>query len=584
MNAWHQHTTHTAAATQSTEPQDTIGTEFGRLWLGFMTARVTLGAVFVVLQTAIYLFSASPNQTPLIICLIYLALALAVRLVSQPQQFSNRLDGHWLRTVGVDVITFAALQLFNAGGINYTPLLALPVLMASVLGSMLLAMGAAAGVTLLLFAYAAWLSLLAPSDSSTYFLQAALTGAGCFSISLITSQLARRLANVERQAQHNQLAAEVQRQVNALVIESLSDAVLVTDARGQLRSTNPAARLLLGGQSHPKDMETSLSAHDGWQALAQVITTCFASGQTQQSDISIAHPGQGVRNLRVRTQLTTPLEGSTQVLCVVFMQDQREIQARIRAEKLASMGRMSAAVAHEIRNPLAAISQANALLAEDLHEPTQLRLTSMVAQNALRLEKIVRDVLHLAHAGTPAPGDSAPTLDLTDTVRRVCRDWRNQNALTDGLLHVRLPEETALVVFDAEHLRRVLFNLLDNAMRYARATTGGIQVSVDVSRASAPASLAKICVWSHGEVLEAAVEQHLFEPFFSSESRSSGLGLYICRELCASHGASIAYERSNRQVGLASVMGNAFVLILKTSGPSLVPATNQPKPLPYANT
>ena len=582
MKGWLQRAEQTDPPAPGDTSEPKMGSEFERLWLGFMTARVTLGAVFVLLQTAIYLFSPSPNETPLLICLVYLMLALAVRLVGQPQQFSHRLDGHWLRTVGVDVLTFASLQLFQAGGINYTPLLALPVLMASVLGSMLLALGAAAGVTLLLFAYAAWLSLLTPIESNTYFLQAALTGAGCFAISLITSQLARRLASVERQAQHNQLAAEVQRQVNALVIESLSDAVLVADASGRLRSTNPAARLLLGGQSQAKDLASNLNAHAGWQALAQVITTCFALGQTQQADISIDHPGQGARNLRVRAQLTAPLEGSTQVLCVVFMQDQREIQARIRAEKLAGMGRMSAAVAHEIRNPLAAISQANALLAEELHEPNQLRLTNMVAQNALRLEKIVRDVLHLAHAGTPVPDDSAPMLPLTDTVRRVCRDWRNQNGLTDAL-EVRLPDVSTLVCFDPEHLRRVLFNLLDNARRYARAGNGSIQVSADVSLASAPDLLAKLCIWSHGEALEAGVEQHLFEPFFSSESRSSGLGLYICRELCASHGASIAYERSSRALEEQTMMGNAFVIVLKCCGSSLTPTTDHTKSIPHAN-
>lgn len=562
------------APTPDTHLPDPAGSEFERLWLGFMTARVTLGAVFVMLQSVIDVLSHPPNKIALSICLAYLALALAVRLRGRPRQFSDRLDSQWLSTIGVDVITFAALQLFQTSGINYTPLLALPVLMASVLGSMLLAMGAAAAVTLLLFGHAAWLSLASPAETSTYFLQAALTGAGCFAISLISSQLARRLASVERRAQHNELAAAVQRQVNALVIESLSDAVLVVDARGQIRSANPAAHTLLGGRALDQRIATNLNAHTGWSALVQVIAACYDTGRASQADIRIAPPGQGERNLHVRAQLTTPQEAHDQVLCVVFLQDQREIQARIRAEKLASMGRMSAAVAHEIRNPLAAISQANALLAEDLHDPTQIRLSGMVAQNALRLENIVRDVLQLAHAHTPVPLDSDATLDLTDTVQRICRDWMNQNGIHDEL-RLDLPEDSVQVLFETEHLRRVLINLLDNARRYGLQGSQSIQVGVNLSPAGVTAPSAMVCIWSHGPALDASVEQHLFEPFFSSQSRSSGLGLYICRELCASHGATLTYERTSRQRESEMVLGNAFVLVLKIRNHTLSPHANR---------
>lgn len=543
--------------------------EFERVWRGFMTARVTLGLTLVLVQGGIFFLAPAQGGASLLICLAYLVAAAVVRLKARPQQLGNTFDAQWLRTVGVDVLTFAALQMLQNSAINYTPLLALPVLMTSILGTRMLAMGAAAGVTLLLFAYAAWLSIQTQADFSAHLVQAALTGAGCFAISFIASQMATGLASVARSAQRSQLAATVQKQVNELVIESLSDGIMVVDERGQLRSANPAARLLLGNLRQSTTLGLDLNARPGWQGLARLIASSFTTGQAQQSDIDICHQGQGQRCLWVRTQLTAPVEDDAQGLCVVFMQDQREVQARIRAEKLASMGRMSAAVAHEIRNPLAAITQANALLAEDLHDPAQQRLVGMVQQNAQRLEKIVRDVLHLAHAPSADPAEPALLQNLPDTTRRICNDWTQHHALADTVL-LNLPADPTDVLFDPEHLRRVLINLLDNARRYASGQVAGIQVDMLSPDAGASPTAARLRVWSDGAPLDPSVEQHLFEPFFSSESRSSGLGLYISRELCESHGATMAYERNTRTVRGSITEGNEFSVIFKPV-PGMIP-------------
>jgi two-component system sensor histidine kinase PilS (NtrC family) len=114
----------------------------------------------------------------------------------------------------------------------------------------------------------------------------------------------------------------------------------------------------------------------------------------------------------------------------------------------------------------------------------------------------------------------------------------------------------AQIEFDTEHLRRVLFNLLDNALRYKGQEDDSLVITTRVS-ASGPISLQ---VWSDGAPMDKSVERHLFEPFFSSESRSSGLGLYICRELCQRHGASIGYQRLVRATPRGAIGGNAFTV------------------------
>jgi two-component system sensor histidine kinase PilS (NtrC family) len=186
---------------------------------------------------------------------------------------------------------------------------------------------------------------------------------------------------------------------------------------------------------------------------------------------------------------------------------------------------------------LAAIAQANALLLEDVLSNEQQQLARMVADNVDRLKRIVDDVMEAA------PG--APTehrvLDARALVQSVCADWARTVELAlgpDSRLHVELPAEPLTVGFDPEHLRRVLVNLLDNARRYASDRPGAIQVRL----AALDERGAVLAVASDGEAIAADVERHLFEPFFSTRSRGTGLGLYICRELCVRHGGGIEFR------------------------------------------
>ena len=538
--------------------------EFDRLWRGFMTARVALGLVLLLLHGATYAMGASRNIPLVLISAGYFAAALTMRVLTRPHQLGQTFNFYWIATVGVDILTFAALQADQGSSINYAPLFAFPILMASVLGSLLLAMAASAGLTLLLFAYATWMFFQAQGDMTSHFLQAALTGASCFVISFLASQIATRLANVELRAQRSQLAVRVQKLVNELVIESLTDGILVVDARGIVRAANPAARQLLGDQRTLSASSFNLAAKPGWQGLVGLMNFSFTEQEAQQGDVIIHHIGQGPRRVRVRTQLTPVQDSQTESLCVMFLQDQRELEARIRTEKLASMGRMSAAVAHEIRNPLAAITQANALLDEDLSDPKHKQLTRMVQQNAKRLEKIVGEVLDIARVQQNKSSVASSVLALNEAVTQICRDWQDHAANTHRM-RIDLSARRVEVKFDTEHLRRILVNLLDNASRYASDQPAAIQVSVGASTMRQGI----LSVWSDGQPMDQSVERHLFEPFFSSESRSSGLGLYLCRELCAGHGASIVYARTARNVRGVTLEGNEFLVTFRTPSEAL---------------
>ncbi len=519
-----------------------------RLWRGFMAARCFVAAVLLLLP-GVTLVLKQPVPAPAIALSIGYLIAVLLAARYAPFQPIRRFGGTWLSTIGVDLVTFTALQVLQVGGVNYTPLFALPVLMGAVLGTGAVGLGTTAAATLLLLGHAAWYWLEQPADTSPRFVQAALTGTGLFVVALMAHELARRLTREEAVAQRSRSAAQMHAMVNDLVIETLSEGVLVIDAQGQVHAVNPAADAILGHGLAEIPQPFALSAYPAWVPLAGLARQTFARRAPQSREVPVAQAHGAPREVRVRTRLTQSRDIQAESLCVMFLQDLRELEARIRTEKLAAMGRMSAAVAHEIRNPLAAITQASALLSEDLVDPGHRQLTTMVQQNAQRLSRIVDDVLDVARARQQRVLPLGEQVSLDTTVRALAEEWV-QHAQQQGVL-LSLEASTD-VRFDAEHLRRILVNLLDNAARYAGDREGSIQVSTR-RNASGRASLQ---VWSDGAPLEPAVQRHLFEPFFSSESRSSGLGLFLCRELCEQHGATIGYER--RALSAAGPEGNEF--------------------------
>jgi two-component system sensor histidine kinase PilS (NtrC family) len=531
-------------------PDLTPDSAFSRLWRAFMTARVAIALVLLVLLSALYSLAPALNVSHwlIVLCWTYLAAALAVRMFTRPQTPGLAFDPQWVSTIGVDLVVFSTLQFLQAGGINYSPLFALPVLMGSVLGSGLLALGTAAGVTLLLLTDAWVLSLHTPAETAARFLQAGLTGTGYFALAVLVNQLAARLAREERAARQGQRAARVQAQVNELVIETLADGVIVVDSKCRVHAANPAARALLGFGGADRKSRLALTARSQWQQLVELAQATFLQRQPQVGEVALEHERGDVRRIHVRTRLTPAQDIQVQSLCVMFLEDLREMEARLRTEKLAAMGRMSAAVAHEIRNPLAAIAQANALMEEDLQEPALQQLSALVRKNTQRLAQIVDEILDISHVQHQGVGALAP-LELDPAVAAACGDWARQSR-SESRLQLSLAAPGARVPFDADHLRRVLVNLLDNALRYAGHQCDSIRVTTEVA-----AGETSLRVWSDGAALNATVQQRLFEPFFSSESRSSGLGLYICRELCERHGASIGYQR---RPGTGSRDGNEF--------------------------
>lgn len=548
----------------------TEGSAFVRLWQGFTTARVAVATVILFLQGLMVVLGPGVQLWALLVCGVHLAAALVFRLQQHPAGLP-RMDRQWLPAIGQDIVVFGLLQWAQQPAINYAPLLALPVLLAAIMGSLPLALGTAACVSLLLLTDAVRMFWLGGMENPAGLVQTGLTGAGYFVVAILANQLAARLAREEHKAQRGLQAAQLQQQVNQLVMDTLNDGVVVVDSQGLVRAINPAAWQML--RNHPTDtpppLPFRLSDQTAWHPLDTLARLVLMGSSSEAVDVLLQASGGAPLRVWVRPQLTSVRLPRNESLCVLFLQDLRAHEARLRNEKMIAMGRMSTAVAHEVRNPLTSIAQANALLQEELFDPGQLRLSQMISQNTQRLVRMVEDILDVSRVSPMSTPSSLQ--DLWPLVHGLCDEWSQQNQQGDRL-DTRAVQKDLQVRFEPDHLRRVLVNLLDNAARYASQEAGAIRVGTWAM----PNGGVRLDVWSNGPPLELGVEQHLFEPFFSSESRSSGLGLFICRELCERHGATLAYARSHwpprthpsspslTKTGETSGLGNSFFILWPT--------------------
>lgn len=555
-----------------------------RIYRTYSAARAAIGAAMVAGVSATSLMGANPSVALAALCVLYAVQAIALWLLPrfgaltqpQPQDSAAQRRRQWLATIGVDLVAFTALHLLvGSGSLNFAALLVLPVLMSGVLTSRLMSLATASAVALMLLAVA-WHTAGIEAGSAVLITQSGLAGIGFFAIALLSGELASRLAREEIAARGSMELARQQAQLNRLVIEEMADGVLVVDRDLRVRASNPAARSLLSARGPGPVAPFQLQGRVEWSALSRAVQDALAQGQWPEagSDVVLSFGPGDTRTLRMRVRFTRGRsllggQAGTEEFCVLLLEDVRTTEARLRQEKLAAMGRVSAGIAHEIRNPLSAIAQANALLLEDALPEPQQRLLRMVADNVARLKRLVDEVMEVAPGTAPVPG----VIDASAEVAAAAADWARTvglDAAPGGRLRLDLPLAPLRVLFDAEHLRRVLVNLLDNAKRHASDAPGAIGVRLAVRDDGS----ALLLVDSDGPPIAHEVERYLFEPFFSTRSRGSGLGLYICRELCERYGASIEYRlRPDGQ-------RNLFLVILRREAAQ---ATDAKAPTPASS-
>ena len=409
----------------------------------------------------------------------------------------------------------------------------------------------------------AGLRTLSTDASDPLLFQAGVYGAALFGVTALLRALSSRLASQERLARSRGRDLQNQLAINRLVIAQMQQGVIVVDPTTQVRANNRAARRMLGLEPSAQLTGVRLTTLPSATALAEAFMRWVDAGRSEGAWSNTVMAGTGadaalspLLESRMRARFARPTSGSDEEF-VIFIEDVRDVEDRAQQLKLAAMGRLTASIAHEIRNPLAAISHAGQLMGEDSADPLLKRLSGIVRENTQRLNRLVEDVLRVARREPPL-GDE---IDINEFVQEFMSEFVRDRALAPAT--IQLETEPGLSVkFEQSHLRQVLYNLVDNALRYA---TGGPK-SVRIVIEQAPEQdRAQLWVFDDGAGVPHDARAALFEPFFTTSTQGTGLGLYLAREFCVTNRAVLSYS-SRREVDGSSRDG----FLLRFGGGALV--------------
>ncbi|XWO49970.1 PAS domain-containing protein [Stutzerimonas stutzeri] len=426
----------------------------------------------------------------------------------------------------VDVTLLAALFYFAGGtpsGIGN--LLIIAVAIANILfhgrSGFFIAAVASTGLIYLTF----YLSLNDTAASSQY-VQAAALGTLCFAAALLVQGLTKRLQVSETLARQRAEEVANLEALNAQILQRMRTGILVLDPHERVLLANQGALELLGQESltgerlAPRCPEIIKGLHR-WRENPTLRPSNFKAtpdGATLQPSFATLQHGVKQDTL-------------------VFLEDISQIAQKAQQLKLASLGRLTASIAHEIRNPLGAISHAAQLLQEsEVLDPADLRLTQIIQDHSRRMNLVIENVLQLSRRRQAEP----QLLDLKYWVHRFASEFR-QALPSQQTVHVQTLGSSLQTRMDPNQLIQVLTNLVQNGLRYSGQKHGQAQVWLKLFRDEA-SDLPVLEILDDGAGVPAEQVQNIFEPFFTTESKGTGLGLYISRELCESNQARLDYR------------------------------------------
>ena len=356
--------------------------------------------------------------------------------------------------------------------------------------------------------------------SDSLLFQAGLYGAALFAVTALLRALSTRLASQERLARSRGRDLQNQLAINRLVIAQMQQGVIVVDPTTRVRANNRAARRMLGLEPSAQLTGIRLTELPPAAALAQAFMCGSMLGRSEGAVVEYPRGRCGdaavspLLESRMRARFARPTSGSDEEF-VIFYEDVRDVEDRAQQLKLAAMGRLTASIAHEIRNPLAAISHAGQLMGEDSADPLLKRLAGIVRENTQRLNRLVEDVLRVARREPPL-GDE---IDINEFVQLFMAEFVRDRGLAPTT--IQLESEPGLrVKFEQSHLRQVLYNLVDNALRYATGDTKSVRIVIE----RAPEQdRAQLWVFDDGAGVPADARAALFEPFFTTGRKEPAL-------------------------------------------------------------
>ncbi|MDB6061660.1 MAG: hypothetical protein JWM78_1763 [Verrucomicrobiaceae bacterium] len=374
---------------------------------------------------------------------------------------------------------------------------------------------------------------LATNTSSNQSLVAAgMQGMLLFGTSIGFHVLSQRLRVSQQLAIERAADVSKLQNLNQLIVQRMRTGILVVDNNSTIKMMNEAATELL----HARDVQQQLANGDN-PILIDSLRHRFDTWKNNPSALArvfrIVDTGPDL--IARFTALDFEESGDT----LIFIEDSGQLAQRAQQLKLAALGRLTASIAHEIRNPLGAISHAGQLLRESPHlDDSDTRLTDIVLNHSRRINSIIENVLQLSRREPPDPR----RLNLRDWLRNFIEQYQ-QGISTNAQIDIRELSSVEITV-DPDQIEQVLTNLLDNALRYSQKSTGIAHADIIISTDNQ--KLPQLDIIDDGAGIDARDQEKVFEPFFTTESKGNGLGLYIARELCEINQARLHYLRTEQ--------------------------------------
>lgn len=433
--------------------------------------------------------------------------------------------------VCVDVLVISLLA-YASGGMRsgLAALLVLPIAAASIVVRQRLALMFAAIASLALLVQQGLTVLAARADIGE-FTSAGIVGALMFIVTLGVGPLARSLRESEALVRQRDEDVANLAELNQFIVQHLRESILVVDEHDTILLINEsAARILRGG-------EVARGARLGEVSPRMAHLLGMWRGQGYDGRMSTASLLSSDRGSVVQPHFVA-LERGNAGLTLIFLEDTTIIAERVQQSKLAALGRLSASIAHEIRNPVGAMSHAAQLLAEsETLTAQERRLADIIKNNGQRVSAIIDNVLQLSRRDATRQ----ERIEINAWLQEFLAEFRQTAQLEGEELRARTPAADVEIQVDPSHLHQLMWNLCENALKYGRDAAGKAAIEIRTGRI-AITERPFLEVLDRGPGIEQADAERIFEPFFTAGQGGTGLGLFIARELAQCNRAVLSYE------------------------------------------
>ncbi len=480
---------------------------------------------------------------------LYISLSLGYLLSSVILLFCIRIRWpNFNRLVTLQImndIIFIVLIMSASGGVKsgFGVMLVITIAAASLISQGRLALFYAAIASIALLLEQSYQMIMFNGNYDDYS-QIVMLSLSCFATAWLAHSFAKRTKFSETIASQREVDLANSNQINELITQEMTDGVLVVDKKNHVRHHNSVAEALLN--IDPASWEKVLISE-----ISPEISFLMENWVTQHDDSDSGFSKLTIadRDLKLRFM---PIGALRSQGVVIFIEDWSQMQAQAQQQKLAALGQLTANMAHEIRNPLSAISHASQLLQEEVTDKSAQRMLQIISDNVQRLDQMVKDVLELNRRDRT----NQESINLIDFLTEFHEYFCSVEKIPLNAFLLKIESNELKIKFDKRHLHQILWNLCRNGWRHSQQTEGSLIMNI---RSSSRSRYINIDINDDGPGVSQEIKPRLFEPFFTTESTGTGLGLYIARELCEANGSHIKYITSNRG-GLFSIQLKKLVI------------------------